>query len=905
MKLRPFLTAFAGLCVALVSAHGVALAEIRQPSLFADASTAPGAKIVGRVIDTNGGLPIPGALVELSCTPVAVKQQKAGADGSFTFDGVAPGVCTLLISARGYQDASSSDLVVGSGGRIELNIALTQTSAGSNARTIGRVLVTSSSALQTSSTINTHIDPSTIQSLGYARAGDTLVSLPGVTTFTGSSVGDDLSVSIRGFDSSETATLLDGHPIGPIGAFSGGFDYQVSPFFGLRNIQTVFGSGATGIWGASTIAGTVNFETINPTQRPQALIQQGVGSFGKGLTGIALTGSSSKLGYAFSSAVQGTYGLFKPQQITQSGLLGTDLRSATIATDTYIVTQNYLQRDNFGKLTYAFSPQTNLTLAVYAATSWDDKSGNGDNDNLSFLENLYNTYQGLAANGGTSSVTLPNGSTATCNNNTQAALTDTPAGFSCFNPQQYAQLTSGPAGGGVGPWQAIRNMDYHAKLSQGIGKSTINVDSYLDWYGLDYNRSVANNSWHTDFYRTTGILVDDEMTFSQHNFAFGYYYQLQQHTGDSFPFVDQFGNTTNIQAPNPEFFLNQSSYFVRDEWAPSSSFSVFGNLWLQHSTTTHSNSFNPRLAFIYRPTSSDVVRLAGGHSNSIPDPSLLYGLPSFNTTPNNINPNCGGGGTQIGSVSDPSLVPETATDTELAYGHRFNPQSTVQLNVYNANEFGALFGGNLPLSALGQTQVPPSLIATYLARIASFCKSSPTTADLSVSTTYNAAQARYRGLELSGTFPVAKYLIGSAAYDVQSAVFNGIPDAILMANPTDINGAQRLGVPLHKANLGFDFATPSGFDVGLEGTYIGYPNNYNRQPFSFANATLSQKLSNFNLTLAVNNVFDSASQSYGYFGLGLYQPENQFGTDQNAFQQSVEQFGIIPRSYFFTVTYHT
>ncbi len=70
----------------------------------------------------------------------------------------------------------------------------------------------------------------------------------------------------RGFDPTETATLLDGHPIGPIGAFGGGYNYNVSPFWGLSGVDVVFGSGATGLFGATTIAGAVNFQTINPTQ---------------------------------------------------------------------------------------------------------------------------------------------------------------------------------------------------------------------------------------------------------------------------------------------------------------------------------------------------------------------------------------------------------------------------------------------------------------------------------------------------------------------------------------------------------------------------------------------------------------------------------------------------------------
>lgn len=876
-------------------------------ALGARADSGGGAAIVGSIVDTDGGLPIQGGTIQLFCQGATSKQVLTGPDGSFFFHDVTPGACTLLVSAAGYQAARSANIPVSAGGRVEFRIALTRTSSMAAARTIGRVVVAGTNTLQASSTINAHVEPSILQTQNYMRAGDALVSVPGVNTATSSSVGDDLSVSIRGFDPTETATLLDGHPIGPIGAFGNGFDYQDSPFFGIRDIETVFGSGATGIYGASTIAGAVDFLTINPTPQTHALIEQGAGSNGKALTGLQATGTADKLGFAFSHGVEGTYGLFTHSTIEQSGLLGTDIRASNIAANTYEVSGTYVLRNDVGKLTYAFSPRTNFLVTLYSATSWDDKSGNGDNDNVSYGYNLYNTETGLAQNGGTSSVCLsncgqPGEVDGTCTNS-QAALSDVPAGFSCVNPQTYAARTSGPAGGGGGPWQAIRNQDYHARLTQALGQGQINVDGYVDRYGLDYNRAAANQSFHSDFYRTTGFLIDDELASALHNVAFGYNYQHQQHTGDTFPFFDENGAQFNILAPAQEFDLNEGSFFARDEYTPNSRLSVFANLWLKHSSNTRTNSFDPRLSFMYRPTSTDVFRLTAGHSNSEPDPSLLYAFPSYNTTPNNINPLCGNQLNAIGSVSDQTLQPETATDAEASYGRRLGALATIELDAYTTDEHNALFSGNLPLSALGQTQVPPSLIEAYLQRIHNICHNNPTTADLSVSTTYNAAEARYRGIELSGNVSVARHLTATADYDVQSAAFLGVPDSILSQNVTIINGSQIYGIPLHKANLGFEFAPPSGLDVEIDGHYIGDGNRYNRPHFSFVNASVSQQANRITTTLGVNNIFNSVAQRYGYIGLGVFMPENRFGSDQNAFQQSSEQFGLPPLQYFFTMTY--
>lgn len=894
---------FAACSVLLLSVASAA--EVR-----ADNAPPSGAAVHGVIVDGDGGLPIPGAHVEAACAGTAGPAvTTTRGDGSFTLTGLPTGQCVLTVSAPDYQTARSRDLLLGPGDRLELSIALTPVSSGiSAARTIGRVTVAANSTLQTSTTINAHVEPSVLQTHNYMRAGDALISMPGVNTYTSSSVGDDLAVSIRGFDPTETATLLDDHPIGPIGAFGNGFDYQVSPFFGIRDIETVFGSGATGIYGASTIAGSVNFQTINPTQQPHVLLEQGIGSNEKSLTGLQATGTVSKLGYAFSHGVEGTVGNFPPQLITQSGLLGINLRASNIAANTYLVSGAYVLRNDVGKLIYALTPRTNLTLTAYSATSWDDKSGNGDNDYVSYPYNLYNTLQGLAANGGQSSVCLSNCGTpsevdGTCTNYTQAALTDAPAGYSCLPPQVYAARSSGPAGGGGGPWQAIRNQDYHARLTQGVGIGQITLDGYVDHYALDYNRAVANQSFHSDFYRTSGFLLDDEIGGAVHDLTFGYYYQHQLHTGTVYPFVDAFGNITNELAAAQAFSLNVNSVFVRDQYTPTAHFSAFADLWLKHSANTGITSFDPRLSLQFRPTSDDVVRLAAGHSNSEPDPSLLYAFPSYNTTPGNINPSCGGLQTQIGSVSNPTLVPETATDAEVAYGHRFGGLSVVQVDVYDTYENNALFSGNLPLSALGKTQVPPDLIQAYLQRIHDICKDNPTLANLSVSTTYNAAAARFRGIELDASLHPARGVIVGADYDVQSAAYLGVPDSILQQNVTIINGSQIDDVPLHKANLGIEYASPSGFDIAVDGHYIGANNSFNRPAFSFVNASLSQQVAHATFTLGINNIFNSAAQIYGYFGLGVFHAENHFGTDQNAFQQSSERFGLPPSQYFFTVTY--
>ena len=866
--------------------------------------SAEGTLVSGRILDIDGGFPVVAAKVTLDRGNEAVATAVTSAAGDFRFTSIAPGDYSVLINARGYELTRAPGIVISSGQRSVSFETAIQRSHG-NPRTIATV-VAQRAALQTSTTINAHVSAPLLQDQNYMRAGDALQSVAGVNTSTSSAVGDDLTVSIRGFDPTETATLLNGHPIGPIGAFGNGFDYQVSPFWGLSGVNVIFGSGATGIYGATTIAGAVDFNTITPTLEPHAVIQQGVGNNEKLLTGLEFTGTLGKLGYALAHGVEGTDGMFSPQVIAQTGNRGNDFTAATLANNTYSVAGTYVLHNDLLDLQYTFDPRTRISVTGYSATSWDDKSGNGDTDFLPGQTVAYRAQQALDGNNNQSTVTLPNQTTATCTGSI-AVLNDSAAGYGCLPVSQYAAGASGPAGGGTGPWQAIRNQDYDARLTQAIGHTQFTVDGFADSYGLDYNRAAQDSSYNSNYYRTRGALVGDEFTLGSHDLSLGYYYQHQLHTGVAYPIFDQFGNLIPTAGPaaTGAYTLTSSSYYLRDVYTPNQRLSLLGNFWFQRSKNTATTNFDPRLTVVFRPDNRDVVRLTGGRSYSEPDPSLLYAHPSFNTTATNINPICGAGPVnQVGSVSNPSLQPETATDLEFAVGHRFSPGVTVQADVYDANERNALFGGNLPLSALGQTQIPANYIAQYLSIIDSRCPGeTATTGNLSVSTTFNAASARYRGIELNTTVALVRGLTFTGDYDVMSSSYLGLSDALLQNNVQLINGSQIPGVPLHKANVGITYRSHGGFSTSLLGHYLGNGNNLNRPAFWWADFNIAQTVGNRTVNFGVNNLFNSAAQNYGYIGLGTFYPENQFGSDINSFQQGREEFGLPFRQVWMTVTY--
>ncbi|MGH7708935.1 MAG: TonB-dependent receptor domain-containing protein, partial [Candidatus Dormibacteria bacterium] len=200
-------------------------------------------------------------------------------------------------------------------------------------------------------------------------------------------------------------------------------------------------------------------------------------------------------------------------------------------------------------------------------------------------------------------------------------------------------------------------------------------------------------------------------------------------------------------------------------------------------------------------------------------------------------------------------------------------------------------------------------LAGYVQRLQQFCPNysgltpAQTLALLSVTTPVNIASGIFSGFELAGRARLNPNFFLDYGYDVQSAVLNGVPDSFLKTNPTIVNGSQILGIPLNKATLGFAYSSHHGFDARFDTAFIGDNNGYNRPAYTYTNASVSQQLGRRTLlNLGVFNLFNQASDQYGRIGLGQFHPENQFGTDRNAFDQASERFGLPPTQVQLSVT---
>jgi len=851
--------------------------------------------ITGSVVDRDGSIPISGATVELVQNTTIVASTKADQFGAFTLPAVKPGTYVIVVRAQGYGTVRSDAIQVTTD-TVNLSLIMQRTQTAGAVRTIGHIVVSSHAAgLQTTTTIQSVADPKLAQRTNQIRMAETLGKLPEVNLIgLDSAVGDDISIDIRGLKPSETQVLLDGHPIGPLGVYPGdigggvgGFNYQDSPLFATESTLVTYGSGATGLYGVDAVGGSVDMQTLNPTLRSTGELQYGIAEQGKQVFGVQATGTSDKIGYAMAYGVTGTYGDFPRQIIAQTGLRGNDWTTAKLAGSTYEVTGDYMLRNFLGKMRYSFSPNTSLTLTGYSATSWDDKTGNGDND---FISPEFATFQ---AQSNTNCVTSSGAAGITVTTDTGAA---------CLTPKQYGQGASGPAGGGPGAFQALGNQDYHARLLTVFGKNQVAVDGFIDNFSQNRQRSASfvngPDAVLTNIYHTIGGLISDSITGNKNDFGFGYYQQRQYTNGNSIN-----GAASPAFIPHSALLSKLQSFFVRDAYAPTQQLSFFLNAW-EKKSLIGGWSFDPRLSVVYRPEPADVIRLTGGGASADPAP-IAVDL----TGPGGINPgNCQQ--FSLGTVPSSGVLPEKSTDIEASFAHREFADTITQFTLYDTNERNTIFEGQAPaanyldiLNEFGGATYLAAAIAHVTSVCPNFTPSNPATiANFFINSNLNLATSRARGFELSQRVRVDPHFFVDGYWNTQSTTIFDAPDSLLMNNPTLIPGSQLPKIPLHKWGLAANLTTSRGGELYVDYVQVDSNNELARASYGEASLALTQQIAPHTfVNLGVSNLFNQVVDNYGRIGLGSFIPENHFGVDSTGVNQGSERFGLSPAAVSFTV----
>ncbi len=852
----------------MLAIHGVAFAQ---------------GVIAGAVAARADGRPIARAAVTLARTSGApIATVNSDATGAFAFAKPAAGAYRIGADARGFR-STSIDVVVAGDGDIRVRLALPPERGGE----IGRVTV---HAGRIDASADRSVSAATIARAGALRTTDALAALSGVTVIgDAASPGGDAYASVRGLRPGESETLLDGHPIGPLGVESdapdadgtiAGFNFQDAPYFALRDVEVSFGS-ASDRGGTGALGGTIDLRTLEPTANADVTLEQGFGNQGRALTDVRATGSVGKLGYALVSGVIGTYGAFAGASIAQSGLRGTDLTSGTLADLTYHVSGDYLLHNDLAKIAYALSSNTRLQLTAYDATSWADKTGEGDND--------YNTPGYVLAN-------APIGASPSC---PHGVLVTTNTGSACASPVAYAALASGPAGGGPGAWQALRNEDYDARVTSVAGNSMYALDAFIDTYAEVYHRDASVVSGPLDAFldawSTQGARVSDDVRGGKNiaGFDLAVTHQRLDGNGTSAP--------GTALVTNPPASLVQNRLSLRDAYAPNRTLSFTANGALDATTQEARVQFDPQVAIAFHATARDTFRIGAGRSSE--EPSLQ--IARTNLVPvGALNPDCGA--IALGSVASPAdvnvgsspasdLTAETGTDVELGYARHFGSDGGLDVTLYDANVKNRIVTGAFSAGP----QLGASAVAPLLARISQFCGITPvpSAVNFTLSRSFNAATARLRGIELSGRARVSPRVAVDYTYDVQSSVLNDLPASVLATSPTLVSGLQEFDVPLHKASLGIDGRLAQGLDVRLDGHFVGIGNPQQLPGYAYADASIERSVAKHaSLHVAIANVFGSHVSPYGLVGMGVPYATNAQNQAISApyVQPFNERYGLAP-----------
>ncbi len=905
----------------------------------ADAATG---SVIGTVIDQHNALPIDDAVVTLLRNGAVVGSATTNAFGRFSVTGVSGGVYDVSIRAKNYAPSSILNVAIASGATVTVNAALVESANATTVRSLGAVTV-SANALASATAITQTINVQSVAQTGQIRFAGQLATLPALNVSTSSSPGDDVSVNMRGFGSSETATLLDGRPVGPLGVLApDSYNFADSPITALDNVDVTYGSGAQGLYGSDTIAGAINMHLINPSARQEAAFTQQIGANGVLSSGLDFTGTVGKLGYVGAAGVSGLSGvlngdifqsarpeLLAPGSVTPpfacSNVNGNDVSKCNQAAETYDVGQQSKLTTELAKLRYAMSNATDFTLSAYSGVQVANSTGNGDNDYLPYATRLGQVNQS-APDCIIGSGTTNNGYTVVTNPVTNQ--------MACYTAQQWAQASYGPDGGGAGRNRSASMRDYDARLTSKLGVNNISLDTYVNNYvfekdsslsgGLAANGLTLGVPVFADYYNTHGYLLSDDITGLKNDFGFGYALLNQMQAGQNLVSLTTNPVTgVNNLVFQPAFTgatFREGSFFVRDTHTFSDHFSGFLNAWVKKSGETGKTTFDPRVSGQFRPDANDVLRLTYGHSDGPPAPELKSTGVLFQPDPGNslTSVECGLNALPT-SGGNPNLTSETADDFELGYGHRFQDDSNIQMNAYVTHVSNQLFGATQPLLQYGLNNVvfSPTTLQTYLTKlIEQGClpRGSAVTATypfLGVSTTYNAADELARGIDLNGRLRMTPKAYIDYGWSVESSEQLNIPNSILQNNFTLINGAQQIGIPLHQATLSFD-VQPGAFEIRLDNYYISDNNALDRPAYYFSNVFISHPLDGGKeiVTLGGTNIFNSAVQTYGLIGDGQPVQVNQFappsafnGLAQNlAGISSNEEFGLQPAQLSLTFT---
>ena len=321
-------------CIALLACLALVAALVR-PAAADDTGS-----ITITITDASTHAPLGLARVLLDGPVIA--SELSGSDGKVSFVDVPDGIYRARVFKSSYDPATSAQFEVLTGRSITLDVALAKPAV----KSLGTITVTSAPAIS-----STNVgDTSAVRKLSDTLS-DALGKLSGVSISTDPNGASDsqVTISLEGHDPSQTALTLDGIPLNAPGVAGD-----------LRSINTDLFSSANANFGpsAGSLGGSVGFRSLEPTLTWQGKFTTSLGTYSKAATVVQASGTTGRLGIAFTASIRGSQSPLADQTfLDSSGLdythagatqnggllfkLRTSLGSAQTLSGTFAATNNY------------------------------------------------------------------------------------------------------------------------------------------------------------------------------------------------------------------------------------------------------------------------------------------------------------------------------------------------------------------------------------------------------------------------------------------------------------------------------------------------------------------------------------------------------------------------------------
>ena len=354
-------------------------------------------------------------------------------------------------------------------------------------------------------------------------------------------------------------------------------------------------------------------------------------------------------------------------------------------------------------------------------------------------------------------------------------------------------------------------------LSSTSDESTPNVDPTLNPYLIDQRDRIDDDSIEYDRYSPTATFTLEGDVRAERLTA---------------PIVLAPGPPTQAQT--------QRSFVAREMWSPTSHLSYTVAAYASRYDTFGSN-VDPRLALVWSPSASRVIRFSVGTGFRAP----LLAERAFN----------------------PALTAERTTEYELGYEARLGigeNAATGVLNLYRTDLRDPIF-----------FTVAPNGSLTFLE---------------------NLGHVVYQGAELRVNAPIDTKTALAAAYGIDIAYPVDNPFAFDPAAPNVVAGEQFQSIPPHKATLAVSHGFP-GLTADLDAAYESANNELNRPAYVLLNASIAHAVGKTQLALSVQNLTNRFDDKFTLPGLGTPYPTPTGLSPTDA-------FSLQGRTFTLTVTQH-